>query len=130
MCTILTQTVHATFHNTRYEVITTPTDIIMVIEYAGGELFNYIVEKGKVGMTESGENGKTSDGGSAASLDARIRSSPVLPANHLRYGVLSSARDSASRLKTGKVCTFRCRGVQDADELCFLDHLVSCWMIT
>jgi hypothetical protein len=32
----------------RYEVITTPTDIIMVIEYAGGELFNYIVEKGKV----------------------------------------------------------------------------------
>ena len=29
---------------TRYEVITTPTDIIMVIEYAGGELFNYIVE--------------------------------------------------------------------------------------
>jgi carbon catabolite-derepressing protein kinase len=28
----------------RYEVITTPTDIIMVIEYAGGELFNYIVE--------------------------------------------------------------------------------------
>jgi hypothetical protein len=32
----------------RYEVITTPTDIIMVIEYAGRELFNYIVEKGKV----------------------------------------------------------------------------------
>jgi hypothetical protein len=36
----------------RYEVITTPTDIIMVIEYAGGELFNYIVEKGKVGLTD------------------------------------------------------------------------------
>lgn len=32
----------------RYEVITTPTDIIMVIEYAGRELFNYIVEKGRV----------------------------------------------------------------------------------
>lgn len=31
-----------------YEVITTPTDIIMVIEYAGRELFNYIVEKGRV----------------------------------------------------------------------------------
>lgn len=30
--------------NHSYEVITTPTDIIMVIEYAGGELFNYIVE--------------------------------------------------------------------------------------
>ncbi|KAG8936116.1 Protein kinase [Tulasnella sp. 418] len=34
-----------------YEVISTPTDIIMVIEYAGGELFNYIVEHGK--MSES-----------------------------------------------------------------------------
>ncbi|TPX36190.1 hypothetical protein SmJEL517_g01607 [Synchytrium microbalum] len=33
-----------------YEVITTPTDIIMVMEYAGGELFNYIVERGR--MTE------------------------------------------------------------------------------
>lgn len=34
-----------------YEVITTPTDIIMVMEYAGGELFNYIVERGKVCQT-------------------------------------------------------------------------------
>ncbi|KAJ3296960.1 Protein kinase [Borealophlyctis nickersoniae] len=33
-----------------YEVITTPTDIIMVMEYAGGELFNYIVDRGR--MTE------------------------------------------------------------------------------
>ncbi|KAJ2696740.1 Protein kinase [Coemansia sp. IMI 209128] len=31
-----------------YEVITTATDIIMVIEYAGGELFNYIVERGRM----------------------------------------------------------------------------------
>ncbi|ORE06714.1 Pkinase-domain-containing protein [Rhizopus microsporus var. microsporus] len=31
-----------------YEVITTPTDIIMVIEYASKELFNYIVEKGRM----------------------------------------------------------------------------------
>ncbi|KDQ11188.1 hypothetical protein BOTBODRAFT_35489 [Botryobasidium botryosum FD-172 SS1] len=31
-----------------YEVISTPTDIIMVIEYAGGELFNYIVEHGRM----------------------------------------------------------------------------------
>ncbi|KAJ1665954.1 Protein kinase [Coemansia sp. RSA 1813] len=31
-----------------YEVITTSTDIIMVIEYAGGELFNYIVERGRM----------------------------------------------------------------------------------
>jgi carbon catabolite-derepressing protein kinase len=34
----------------RYEVITTPTDIIMVMEYAGGELFNFIVERGKVSL--------------------------------------------------------------------------------
>ncbi|CUS12210.1 unnamed protein product [Tuber aestivum] len=33
-----------------YTVITTPNDIIMVIEYAGGELFEYIVTNGK--MTE------------------------------------------------------------------------------
>lgn len=31
-----------------YDVITTPTDIVMVIEYAGGELFDYIVEKKRV----------------------------------------------------------------------------------
>ncbi|EIW68573.1 hypothetical protein TREMEDRAFT_31675 [Tremella mesenterica DSM 1558] len=35
-----------------YEVITTPTDVIMVMEYAGEELFNYIVSKGKGGMSE------------------------------------------------------------------------------
>lgn len=34
-----------------YTVITTPTDIIMVLEYAGGELFDYIVKNGK--MAES-----------------------------------------------------------------------------
>ncbi|KAJ3232483.1 5-AMP-activated protein kinase, catalytic [Chytriomyces hyalinus] len=33
-----------------YEVITTPTDVIMVLEYAGGELFNYIVERGRMSM--------------------------------------------------------------------------------
>lgn len=31
-----------------YEVITTPSDIIMVIEYAGGELFQYIVDRGRM----------------------------------------------------------------------------------
>ncbi|KAI8071438.1 kinase-like domain-containing protein [Gongronella butleri] len=31
-----------------YEVITTATDIIMVIEYASRELFNYIVDRGKM----------------------------------------------------------------------------------
>ncbi|ORY39397.1 5'-AMP-activated protein kinase catalytic subunit alpha-2-like protein [Rhizoclosmatium globosum] len=36
-----------------YEVITTPTDIILVLEYAGGELFNYIVERGKMHEDEA-----------------------------------------------------------------------------
>ncbi|KJX95764.1 carbon catabolite derepressing protein kinase Snf1 [Zymoseptoria brevis] len=31
-----------------YTVITTPNDIIMVLEYAGGELFDYIVQNGKM----------------------------------------------------------------------------------
>ncbi|CUA70674.1 carbon catabolite-derepressing protein kinase [Rhizoctonia solani] len=31
-----------------YEIITTPTDIVMVIEYAEGELFNFIVENGRM----------------------------------------------------------------------------------
>ena len=38
-------------HRYRYEVITTPTDVIMVMEYAGEELFNYIVAKGKGGVS-------------------------------------------------------------------------------
>lgn len=34
-----------------YEVIDTPTDIFLVLEYvAGGELFDYIVSKGRVRM--------------------------------------------------------------------------------
>lgn len=32
----------------RYEVISTPTDIIIVLEFAGGELFNYIVANGRM----------------------------------------------------------------------------------
>lgn len=36
-----------------YEVITTPSDIIMVIEYAGGELFQYIVERGRMPEDEA-----------------------------------------------------------------------------
>ena len=35
--------------NTRYQVISTPTDIFMIMEYvSGGELFDYIVKHGKV----------------------------------------------------------------------------------
>lgn len=36
-----------------YEVITTPGDIIMVIEYAPRELFQYIVDRGKMSETEA-----------------------------------------------------------------------------
>ncbi|SPO37300.1 related to SNF1 - carbon catabolite derepressing ser/thr protein kinase [Pseudozyma flocculosa] len=36
-----------------YEVITTPSDIIMVIEYAGGELFQYIVDRGRMSENEA-----------------------------------------------------------------------------
>ncbi|WFD32209.1 non-specific serine/threonine protein kinase [Malassezia sp. CBS 17886] len=36
-----------------YEVITTPSDIIMVIEYAGGELFQYIVDHGRMEEREA-----------------------------------------------------------------------------
>ncbi len=31
-----------------YEVMSTPTEVIMVMEYAGNELFNYIVERGRM----------------------------------------------------------------------------------
>lgn len=34
-------------------VITTPTDIIMVLEYAGGELFDYLVKHGKMPETKA-----------------------------------------------------------------------------
>jgi len=36
-----------------YQVITTSTEIIMVIEYAGGELFDYIVKRGKMPEDEA-----------------------------------------------------------------------------
>lgn len=36
------------FVNLRYTVITTSSEIIMVLEYAGSELFNYIVDHGKM----------------------------------------------------------------------------------
>lgn len=36
-----------------YEVLTTPRDIIMVMEYAKDELFNYIVENGKLSSDEA-----------------------------------------------------------------------------
>ena len=51
---------HQGFHNKkaladhcRYTVITSPTDIIMVLEYAGGELFDYLVKHGKMAETKA-----------------------------------------------------------------------------
>jgi carbon catabolite-derepressing protein kinase len=32
----------------RYDVVDTPSDIVMVIEYLSGELFDYIVRRGKM----------------------------------------------------------------------------------
>ena len=37
----------------RYDVIATSAEIIMVIEYAGEELFTYIVEKKRLGEDEA-----------------------------------------------------------------------------
>lgn len=37
--------------DSRYEVIMTAQEVIMVMEYAGEELFNYIVAKGKGGVS-------------------------------------------------------------------------------
>jgi len=41
--------VSITISFSRYQVISTPTDIFMIMEYvSGGELFDYIVKHGKV----------------------------------------------------------------------------------
>ena len=45
---------HFTF--SRYQVISTPTDIFMVMEHvSGGELFDYIVKHGKVSHVKHGK---------------------------------------------------------------------------
>jgi carbon catabolite-derepressing protein kinase len=38
---------------TRYDVIAAPNDIVMVIEYLSGELFDYIVRRGKMPEDEA-----------------------------------------------------------------------------
>jgi carbon catabolite-derepressing protein kinase len=43
-------TLSSSVANDRYEVLTTPADVVMVMEYAGEELFTYIVETGKGGV--------------------------------------------------------------------------------
>jgi serine/threonine protein kinase len=43
---------HCKTHGCRYEVISTGNDIVLVMEYAGGELYDYIADRGKM---EEGE---------------------------------------------------------------------------
>lgn len=44
----------------RYQVISTPTDIFMIMEYvSGGELFDYIVKHGRVCGGFENKNWKT-----------------------------------------------------------------------
>ena len=73
-----------------YQVISTPTDIFMVMEYvSGGELFDYIVKHGKVYVLHS-----------VLALDQILNvliavegsgRPAVLPADHLRRGLLPQA---------------------------------------
>ena len=57
----------------RHDVIQTQQHIIMVIEYAGNELFDYIVKHGKVPPYHS----------STYRLAIRERRSPLLSTNHV-----------------------------------------------
>jgi carbon catabolite-derepressing protein kinase len=36
-----------------YEIMATPTEIVLVMEYAGNELFNYILERGRMHEDEA-----------------------------------------------------------------------------
>jgi len=58
----------------RHDVIQTQAHIIMVIEYAGNELFDYIVKHGKVPSIAIHSN----------SIVIRERRSTFLPTNHVR----------------------------------------------
>ena len=44
----MSSVITAAYRKVRYEVISTPTHIIIVLEYVGDELFNYIVNHGKM----------------------------------------------------------------------------------
>jgi serine/threonine protein kinase len=61
-------------------VISTPTDIFMVMEYvSGGELFDYIVKKGKVRVDVR----SSADSSVVSRLVERDRGATVLPTDHL-----------------------------------------------
>jgi hypothetical protein len=71
----------------RYEVLTTPTDVIMVMEYAGEELFTYIVETGKGGVSPGVATPKR-----ILITDARTGCPQTIPTNDCRYRILSQAQ--------------------------------------
>ena len=64
---------HCVTHS-RHDVIQTQAHIIMVIEYAGNELFDYIVKHGKVPSIPIHSD----------SIAIRERRSTFLPTNHVR----------------------------------------------
>lgn len=73
-----------------YEVITTPADIIMVMEYAGNELFNFIVERGKVRV-------KLNYHFTRPFLDDRKGCQAIFPANYCSGRILSPSQNVGLR---------------------------------
>lgn len=66
----------------------------MVMEYAGEELFNYIVTKGKGGASMLGSGAVPS---LMEEIDGRGRGETVLPADDWSYRILPSASYRAPR---------------------------------
>ena len=82
-----------------YQVISTPTDIFMVMEYvSGGELFDYIVKNGKVRLFLD----PSIIMGAKKKLFSveRRRRQKVLPTNHIRRRVLPPTQCGAQRSQT------------------------------
>lgn len=78
----------------------TPDSIVMVMEYLEGELFDYIVKRGRVSYNYHLQEYMNSYW---VYVDAREGSKAVLPADHLCSRVLPSVQDCASRLKAREV---------------------------
>ncbi len=77
-----------------YEVISTPSDILLMMEYAGRELFSYIVDHNPV-------SSKTSFlPSSFFFVDSRDDGQALFPANLVRCWLLPSARNVRFRILT------------------------------
>lgn len=79
-----------------YTVITMPGDIVMVLEYAGGELFDYIVKNGK--MSEDKAR-KFFQQIVCAVVSCDLLSAALRLSNYV-LGILPSSQDRAQRFKT------------------------------